>query len=1222
MKKISKINNKKLPHYQNSGLVNNTGYTPNTPSYNNPMNIIPSGDITMENTPIQLLAFSDSGEARILNPGEKHKFSGKNVVEIPVSSFLYNNDPQSLSLKETYFNLAYGKNPTPMAMGGGDPKKGGERVTNENGVITITGDRIPTRTSEQFNPDTALKNATTNAIVANILNNKDSKLKFSKGLDSLLKSIDTGGAGKTRKERKGFIDNIFDVEVGDIKKYQDGNPVVSLSENFIDKHNPKYTSQQEDRFKTNSYNRMSSEALGNLASIGTMGLGSGMYATANMADNYSNEKMSAIGMGLQAGTAGARLGSMLGPLGTVAGGALGGIGGAAMGWYTAKNRNIEMEEAERRKELAYMNNAQMGVDKGIYKDGGPIIVSDTIPIGAITKERFDSIVNSRLHPVMPKGFPKSNINPTLQNLPLGIKKDGRSLDQIIKDLEIDAMKKVKKLKDGGKTKDKFENTETYYSQMIMDKGKYIIPQMFGSLGTSEQGVPIVHIQTEKGEKAIMPDGGIVDTKATKLHEKMHKDKVTDVFPEGVYIASARDKNKIPKTKAEKEVLGHTPVVYDEFENHEEPKEIKFSDLYSKKEHTPAELAKIIEKRFKTTDRQNDAFAQVTNQENKIGRLPYAMKLIELAEGKKSKSNAEVPIAKHGGKVKKYQDSGAVELEALYKNYADQTQKFNDKYQQEYADYYKYARGANAAANVLGAVGTGLQSSAFTPAFKSNKYANEMFGKVPHYLRESGINEAQKPIYSIARNLGILDTPTSSLMGRLAPITGQAINSANATNRAYNMDDINMDRQKARYMQGTDDYNVAQSANAENFTRRQDNQKISQITGFGGRTLTGDATLRGQQLGSQMQLERNSIDQPFSMAAQLAMMRQQNNLIKSMSEGSGKPDVINYDPNANKSATGGSYLPVAPIFGPNPIPVPQPSVPTPSNPVGVVPTPTPVPQPNNPVGVTPQPNQPIAPIPTPINPVVPTPQPNPPVAIPQPSDPTVPKPKQPNTINRLRKRDVIGVTEPLKPKGSGVYEYEADKMKPAPVPKVGDLETSAERVRYDEDNERYRTAQQNGEWELENSDGSKRKVKYNKDAKATVVVDKDGNELIAERLKIGNIYVDENGDIWETTGSKNGINGHSMVNILDTFETEEEYAKHLRTYYESLGNDKESVDEEVNRGVNAYKTAQISRKRRDEKNGNVKSSGGSAKKESQLDREKKAAEETEYDSNGRRIFKEK
>ena len=116
MKKISKIKNKKLPNYQNSGLVNNTGYTPNTPSYNNPMNIIPSGDITMEKTPIQLLAFSDSGEARILNPGEKHKFAGKNVVEIPVSSFLYNNDPQSLSLKETYFNLAYGKNPTPCLL--------------------------------------------------------------------------------------------------------------------------------------------------------------------------------------------------------------------------------------------------------------------------------------------------------------------------------------------------------------------------------------------------------------------------------------------------------------------------------------------------------------------------------------------------------------------------------------------------------------------------------------------------------------------------------------------------------------------------------------------------------------------------------------------------------------------------------------------------------------------------------------------------------------------------------------------------------------------------------------------------------------------------------------------------------------------------------------------------------------------------------------------------
>ena len=270
------------------------------------------------------------------------------------------------------------------------------------------------------------------------------------------------------------------------------NPVVQ-TDGIMDLHNPKYTTPinpqnaQPEAPPPMRSNRAGQ--VGNLLSVGATAVGSALYAGANSPDEYSNEKTSAIGMGLQTGVAGAKFGSMLGPLGTVAGGALGGIGGAAMGWYTAKNKNIEMQEAEHRKELAYMNNAQMGVDKGIYKDGG-------------------------------------------------------------------------------KTKDKFENTETYYSQMIMDKGKYIIPQMFGSLGTPEQGVPIVHIQTEKGEKAIMPDGGIVDTKATKLHEKMHKDKVTDVLPEGVYIASDRDKNKMPKTKAEKEVLGHTPDVYDENKSHE------------------------------------------------------------------------------------------------------------------------------------------------------------------------------------------------------------------------------------------------------------------------------------------------------------------------------------------------------------------------------------------------------------------------------------------------------------------------------------------------------------------------------------------------------------------------------------------------------------------------------------------------------------------------------
>lgn len=1032
---------------QNSGLINKTGYTPGTPSFGNPLNIIPSNNITMEKTPMDIMAISDSGEARIMKPGEKHKFTGANVMEIPVHSFLYNEDPQSLKLKETYFNLMYGENPKKLSTnaavsGGGDVK-----ASYDNGLVTVTGQRLQPNIIQE---DNTIKNAITSNIIGKLFSKDGFGVKPSQKSNKLLETfLNSGleynqwknklkGANKKAWSNSNY-DNIFNIELDDVdtgvKKLEDGGPIIppgmkpnplyqdslnvhnflkerslksaqkaerdynnsspffvgevpvlsakdtqleelrqkfansvarlekyngkpieisSLSplfdkmvrfgymdtpsryivsnssfpmpttpfipntksikkasakakDSIIDKaitnvenkvaeenkivipqHSkivngqripitekeaneilskgkvisiPGQTIKEEDRknviikplllqkggyiknstlnnfvkkFQDNGYvyddalggvaggdpmtmgikmaadkiNKKKDQILGGISTAGTM-----IYGLGNMPDQYSDEKMSKLGMGLQGASVGAKIGGIPGAL-------VGGGLGAAFGWFNAKKNNIEKEEQDYMREMAYIRNSVVGQDKGI---------------------------------------------------PMA--------------------------KKGGKVKDKFQNTETYFSQLIRDKNKYIIPQMFGSLGDPESGTPIVHIQTEKGESAVMADGGIVDVKAKVLHDFMHKNKVTDVFPEGTFVASSRKNNSLKKDKAEKIVLGHTPVVYDEFENEGEPKEVKMSDIFVKKEQTPAELAKIIAKKFKTVNKLNDVYSMVTNEENKIGRLPYLMKLIEMTEKKKGvketeeEESMEAPLQeRNGGYVKKFQDSGTTELESLYKNYSDKLGDFNNKYQQEYADYFKYARAANAGANLLGAVGTGLQSSAFTPAFKTNRYADQMFSKVPQYLRESAINQAQKPINTIARNLGVLNTPTSTLMGSLGNMTGRAIDSANNINRAYTMDDINQDRNRGRFLQDTENYNIAQQANADNFTRRQDNQKISQGFGYGARALTTDASLRGSQLGTQMQLDRAGIEGPFSAAAQMAQLKMMDNLMKGNSQSNGQTDV--------------------------------------------------------------------------------------------------------------------------------------------------------------------------------------------------------------------------------------------------------------------------------------------------------------------------------------------
>lgn len=817
MKKVTKLQNKKLPKLQNSGLINKTGYTPGTPSFGNPLNIIPSNNITMEETPMDIMAISDSGEARIMKPGEKHKFTGANVMEIPVHSFLYNEDPQSLKLKETYFNLMYGENPKQLPTntavnGGGDVK-----ASYDNGLVTVTGQRPQPNIVQE---DNTIKNAITSNIIGKLFSKDGFGVKPSQKSNKLLETfLNSGleynqwknklkGANKKAWSNSNY-DNIFNIELDDIdtgvKKLQDGGYNYDDALGGVAGGDPM---TMGIKMAADKINKKKDQILGGISTAGTM-----IYGLGNMPDQYSDEKMSKLGMGLQGASVGAKIGGIPGAL-------VGGGLGAAFGWFNAKKNNIEKEEQDYMREMAYIRNSVVGQDKGI---------------------------------------------------PMA--------------------------KKGGKVKDKFQNTETYFSQLIRDKNKYIIPQMFGSLGDPESGTPIVHIQTEKGEAAVMADGGIVDVKAKVLHDFMHKNKVTDVFPEGTFVASSRKNNSLKKDKAEKIVLGHTPVVYDEFENEGEPKEVKMSDIFVKKEQTPAELAKIIAKKFKTVNKLNDVYSMVTNEENKIGRLPYLMKLIEMTEKKKgvketdAEESMEAPLQeRNGGYVKKFQDSGTTELESLYKNYSDKLGDFNNKYQQEYANYFKYARAANAGANLLGAVGTGLQSSAFTPAFKTNRYADQMFSKVPQYLRESAINQAQKPINTIARNLGVLNTPTSTLMGSLGNMAGRAIDSANNINRAYTMDDINQDRNRGRFLQDTENYNIAQQANADNFTRRQDNQKISQGFGYGARALTTDASLRGSQLGTQMQLDRAGIEGPFSAAAQMAQLKMMGNLMNGSKQGSTGVDV--------------------------------------------------------------------------------------------------------------------------------------------------------------------------------------------------------------------------------------------------------------------------------------------------------------------------------------------
>jgi len=166
----------------------------------------------------------------------------------------------------------------------------------------------------------------------------------------------------------------------------------------------------------------------------------------------------------------------------------------------------------------------------------------------------------------------------------------------------------------------------------------------------------MEIQTEYGETIMLPDGTIVNVKASDKHKQMDKDEVTDILPEGAYVFSADPKmkfsidSKIGTAKVEDMHLGQSVFEYKENEITPGPEKIYIKDVFfgnSKKELTTAEISNNIKKKFELRDQKNDFFVDRAVSENKGQRVEYLSILKAMNEFKKPKSKREVPKAQYG-----------------------------------------------------------------------------------------------------------------------------------------------------------------------------------------------------------------------------------------------------------------------------------------------------------------------------------------------------------------------------------------------------------------------------------------------------------------------------------------------------------------------------------------------------------------------------------------------
>lgn len=67
-------------------FTSTTGYKADSPDRHRPMNIIESGNITMNNVPHPVLGIDNLGNSQLMQPGSDYQFPGQQVTEYPMAA--------------------------------------------------------------------------------------------------------------------------------------------------------------------------------------------------------------------------------------------------------------------------------------------------------------------------------------------------------------------------------------------------------------------------------------------------------------------------------------------------------------------------------------------------------------------------------------------------------------------------------------------------------------------------------------------------------------------------------------------------------------------------------------------------------------------------------------------------------------------------------------------------------------------------------------------------------------------------------------------------------------------------------------------------------------------------------------------------------------------------------------------------------------------------------
>lgn len=602
---------------QDGGNVNMEGYTPGYESMNNSINEIPSGDITMEQTPIPLLAIgkggADNGLLKVLQPQSKgYNFKSKSTVEIPLEQQTQEQMKHSIPIAQYSFNNSNYLNPlqfggyTPYFQGGGNVRRAVYQAANQEPFYQEPGMDTRFMTDARFNRPSLSGNSA-------VYQGTSNQLQSVPMLPTINPTVvePMAGLGFNRDKMAA------EIEVNNIKLKKGGTQKVA------------------------AYQQMLKAAGYNLDVDGAWG-----PKTQAAYEEYTGKKApskTAVNSGK------AKVASNI-------------IKNINYGYNSEvanylKSNNIEPNSENI--QAFYNNTVQPTASNNLSQ-----VVNNTAQSNLSTDNFSMPSFNDILPSFTPWGsdtiYRPEDYLPTVK----------RSSNIVPTKEQVAKYNKPRKKWNEKNPKLFGSNVHPSLARTFNKLGLYTyggsVPKFqFGGSINDEHSIPIfssnledfglTELQTEKNEVAFMPDGSIVDVKAKELHKKQDKHNVSDIMQSGTYVFSNDPKmkfgikSKIGGVELGEMKLGKSVFKYKENEITPGPEDIMLKTMFfnnSKKELTTADIAKNVKKNLPIIDLKNDYFADRAIAENKDQRLEYLSILKAFNEFKKPKSRS-IPKAQYG-----------------------------------------------------------------------------------------------------------------------------------------------------------------------------------------------------------------------------------------------------------------------------------------------------------------------------------------------------------------------------------------------------------------------------------------------------------------------------------------------------------------------------------------------------------------------------------------------